>query len=432
MLGAELDATTDALMSDAIAHAAPIAEQGGVIVESGDHLWWIGALGGAPQDLGVEGALAGAVTIDHRTLLATSGGFFLFDGQLVRSPLELEGHVPSQVLAAGPDLWISTESSLFLWRDQRLTEVRPELPTANAKLAFDGSKVWAASEGLLYTVSAEGAELYRDGSDGANIDALAIDAYGTLWIAENGALISRSPEGTWRTIELVHGVKALAADYGLWIAAEDGVWREEDGVFHPTKAVAHGAVFASAHDARLLTGGAEGLFEVRLGRMPEVIGLKPDQVLLAAATIEIHLAQREALSSASVTLDDAALAFDPAHPSLTFDPSMMEDGAHVLKIVAAYSDGAADAVQEINFATFRSRPPTWSADIAPLFADHCAMCHAVGGVGRRLDARQNWIENIDRILAATRERRMPLPPNPSLSAEAIDRIDDWRAAGFGE
>jgi hypothetical protein len=221
-------------------------------------------------------------------------------------------------------------------------------------------------------------------------------------------------------------VTAHPSRAGAWIAAESGLYREDQGVFHPVNGVPSGTIYLADQD-HLWIGGSDGLFRARIGRDPEVIGLREGQLLLEPISIGINVAKQETAQSIAVTLDDVPLPFAE---TLSLDPAQLEDGAHVLSITVTYADG--DASVQVRFTTFRMGPPTWSTDIAPLFEQRCAMCHASGGVAHLLDDRQLWIDEIDLILLALREARMPLPPNPRLASLEIDRIDGWRAGGFLE
>jgi hypothetical protein len=110
----------------------------------------------------------------------------------------------------------------------------------------------------------------------------------------------------------------------------------------------------------------------------------------------------------------------------------MEDGAHHLDVAAEY-DGVRDPVEaSLYFSVGEFEPATWTLDVEPLFVDHCKKCHGPDGGAHRLDSAERWQNDIDRILEMTTEQRMPLPPNPPLTAEEIQIIQSWRAGGFPE
>ena len=78
------------------------------------------------------------------------------------------------------------------------------------------------------------------------------------------------------------------------------------------------------------------------------------------------------------------------------------------------------------------RVPRWSGDVLPLYQSRCDACHGPRGTARRLDDVVTFASQIDLIVAAVRDGRMPLPPNDPLTAAEIDLIERWRDAEFPE
>jgi hypothetical protein len=57
------------------------------------------------------------------------------------------------------------------------------------------------------------------------------------------------------------------------------------------------------------------------------------------------------------------------------------------------------------------------------------VCHGPNGYAHPLDTAALWLAEIDEILEAVREERMPRPPETPLPIESIAVIEAWKAAG---
>ncbi len=79
-------------------------------------------------------------------------------------------------------------------------------------------------------------------------------------------------------------------------------------------------------------------------------------------------------------------------------------------------------------------PPktSWKKDLEPLFQKRCASCHAPTGYApTKLDTRDQWIANIDKITYMTTQGYMPLY-GPALTQDELDLIAAWVAGGLLE
>ena len=81
-------------------------------------------------------------------------------------------------------------------------------------------------------------------------------------------------------------------------------------------------------------------------------------------------------------------------------------------------------------------PPTWAADVEPVFIESCEPCHGKGAYAHPLFEPEQWIEEIELIVFMVTEPafqpQMPLAPYPPLDNQAVQVILDWRDAGFPE
>jgi hypothetical protein len=138
------------------------------------------------------------------------------------------------------------------------------------------------------------------------------------------------------------------------------------------------------------------------------------------------------VSGMSATLNGEAVAFSESSWTLTLDPLELDDGAHSLEFTVAYDDLLDPIVSPFLFSVGEFVPPTWDADIQPLFARECAECHTDQGVSRPLDTPAAWQADLHLILYNLQEQRMPLPPRDPLTLSEIQLVRAWAAGGFPE
>jgi hypothetical protein len=130
---------------------------------------------------------------------------------------------------------------------------------------------------------------------------------------------------------------------------------------------------------------------------------------------------RAEVGGTTVTLDGDAI---------TLDPVVIGFGARTLTTTITWSDGTLPRTVRRSFVM--EAPATWVDDIEPLYRAHCADCHgAAGPSARRLDAREGWVREIDRIVPAIEGGAMPLG-RPRLSEASVALVRTWATAGFPE
>jgi len=165
------------------------------------------------------------------------------------------------------------------------------------------------------------------------------------------------------------------------------------------------------------------------------LGLRDGEELALPTTVTLLPTLSEAITSLSAQLDGGALTLNSAD-EFELDPLALTDGAHEISVSVSYEDGD-EGEGSLYFSVGEFIAPTWTADIYPIFSDHCALCHlgenqgtAAGGA-HPMDSKQIWESEINQIIADVEIQDMPLN-NPPLSAAQIQTIKGWRAGGFQE
>lgn len=74
-------------------------------------------------------------------------------------------------------------------------------------------------------------------------------------------------------------------------------------------------------------------------------------------------------------------------------------------------------------------PVTWQGAISAFAEDNCARCHGGLGTARPLDDYETWTTEIDAILRALEEGRMPLDGAPLLGG-TVDTVRRWKEDGL--
>jgi mono/diheme cytochrome c family protein len=299
-----------------------------------------------------------------------------------------EGPVGLTAAVAFADgILLATESGLWFAGDAgtALSPLDGAAPGATG-LAVDGDDLWLAGD--------DGLHLWRDGQlsavapEGlATQDARIAAGGGVLWVASGSSL--------WR----------------LW--SDDSGWRAE--------------VAVEDVDHSWLAGGNAGVAWASTG---VVIRRAAPQALAEYAAPE-HLGL--AVGSSDVWLWDAEALWRLEGHTL-----WPVEGVENPSAVAAAGDGAAWVATATGLVkvTVGEVPtpeaPTWSGDVLPLFDARCDSCHGERGNARRLDDIDSFSDQVDLVLIAVREQRMPLPPNEPLTDAEIDLIVRWQEAEFPE
>lgn len=387
--------------------------------------------------------LTSATAFDEGVVAATEDSLYVLQDQaLVLSPLSmaLEGGQPTQLLGIRQDLWISTTQALHLWRGGEIYEIEPEgLPTRNARMAWSPSgDVWVASENAFYRLESRmllegGAQAFPQ-AVGGPIDTFGVDGQGTVWVVIGGLLYSRAIGGDWCEHDAVRSVMSVQTNGRsnlIWITTPSGFWQHEQGLFRPVQGVPEGDVLAVAEDGSALISGSGGLSQVFSELQVDLVGLEEGALLGLATTIEVRPLLPEQVEQVTATLDGAELSVSAQPWSVALDPALLADGSHELAVNVAYMGGTVVS-ESLRFSVYVGPPPSWEANIGPLFDDSCALCHGPQGSARRIDTPALWVELIDLILDNVRNDRMPLPPVDLLDASQVELIEGWQAAGFPE
>ena len=411
-------------------------------------------LASEPAALGAEaGSIGGLCQLPGGELLVSGsqGLFVSSDDGLVASPLNeaLPSLGASSLFAVTEgtelDLWIISSDQLLLWRAGEVFDLQPEgLPASARSVVFgelNGSQaLWVgAGEQLYALVEDDGFTAYPRAGDFA-VSSLAADSYGTLWAATDGSLWGRWPDGTEEALDLPFATLGVSANEHageLWITTDDGLWLHEAGVFRPIEGAPEGVVVGTDAVGRALVSGEAGLSRLSAGRPLLFLGVADGSELEDLATLHLLPTVTPDFVGLTALLDGEPVTVDTADGwSLVLDPDLLSDGAHEVQATADYGKDEL-VVASLYFSVGEFIPPTWSADIEPLFQAECALCHsATGGAttaggGHPIDSLAAWQTEIEEILHAVSEGLMPLNA-PPFDEQQIGLVEDWRAGGFLE
>jgi hypothetical protein len=444
-IGAPLTVIVEVLSPEVPTAAAPLAGGRAVIqTQAGLRLATTATV---TPILGGVGALAGAAEWSGTVVVAGEAGIGVLErGSLVGSPLgdALPGFGARQLLEARPGgragLWLAGSGGLAVWSDGQLRSVEPApLPATGCVMAFGAPvgatpALWLACQGTLYGLVPAGAAFQAHRQVEVSVGAsLAADVAGALWIEDGrGAVWSRGRGGGWRPHDFARGVtRVVAASVAeeVWFETMEGLWVYDQAAFRPVSGADGARLLAALGPGRALAASPQGLLRLSVGLRVDLEGLEDGALLSAPVELTVHPLRPDAVLSLTAAVDDVAIpVLEGARIAL--DPEDFEDGTHTLVVRADYG---AEAVQaSLRFSRYAGPPPTWRADVQPLFAERCALCHGAQGSARRLDTAPIWAEQIDVILENVRSGRMPLPPNRTLSSDEVARIEGWAAAGFPE
>jgi len=418
----------------------------------GEELFFLDPISGLSLSMGSEaGAVAGLTQLSGGESLVsgTAGLFVLTEAGLALSPLtELLPDLGAARLysTADEDLWIVSNDELLLWRAGTVYDLQPVgLPVADSEVLLgelDGeTALWVASGDAIYAlVEDSGGFTAHPRAGDFEATGLALDSYDTLWASSGGGLWGRWPDGTEEVLDLPFAsldVHSNARSGELWISTDQGLWLHETGTFQPIDNAPTGSLLAVDSVGRALLSSEDGLFRLSAGRPLLFLGIVDGTELSESASLHLLPTVTEDFSGVTATLDGVALPLDSVDGfSVVLDPDLLSDGAHELAAVATYGEGD-EVTASLYFSVGEFVPPTWSADIEPLFVADCALCHSAtsgatsAGGGHPMDSLAAWQTEIDDILDAVLNERMPLNDDP-WSEEKISLLEDWRAGGFLE
>ncbi len=430
----------------------------GLLASTSTGAFYLAGPSAQPFDLGdIMGEVRALVSLrgDRHLVAGDNGLFVVEDESLSRSPADaaLDGDRPHDLmLTPGPDraldVWIAGAEHLWLWRSGKAYRVDTRgMPSASAKLAFgapiDGlPAIWVASEGSLYAIIMDGEFFHMypdiDPSAGANdepavADGIAVDSEGTLWLATRGALFSRGFDGQWHDHPSVSNVTAIAARTSaddLWVESNGKILHHEKGTFRKVPDAPEGRLFGIATSGYALIGDSAGVHRIEAGRIVDLVDINDGDLVSAPRLVMIRAESPSQVESMSAELDGEPIVVHELPWRVDLDPRVLGDGFHSITVTVKYADGGPDGNGRVGFYVGAASIPTWVLDISVLSAERCDECHGERGNAHRLDTKELWMEDIERVLAAVREARMPLPPKPPLQSSVIDRIAAWQAAGF--
>jgi len=418
--------------------------------------------GRSPELIGAGGEI-GAVrsvstTGDLALIVGEEGVLAISSGALFRVPIEpMLDVMDVRSLAAierdgmpGTLDWlVSTDAGLYVVRDET---ARPVLasgaPLVASHVAPRGAgSAWVADdEGLLrVTISENDADpprLERLARLG-DVTALASDAEGRPWWVEDGALYSltRDQRVIPRALPVpagasITGVTSVAREGELWIHVGDessaaaALLHYDGSVFRPVDEALDGQRVRCASGSACLVLDAEAgeLRQLRVRHGAALEGLTEGATVLEP--VDVQITPESASSVASIRAEVGATVLTPTDGALTLDPAEIGFGPRTLVVTIAWSDGTLPLVLRRSFVV--EADATWTGDIEPLYRAQCADCHGpTGPSARRLDSREGWMTEIDRLVPAITSGAMPLG-RTRLPEETVALVRTWAAAGFPE
>ncbi len=424
----------------------------GIFFEVSEELFLLDPLVPEPLSLGGDAGTIGGLThlSGGELLVSGSQGLFVV-GEEGMEPSPLNELLPDLGPAglhsmSGDDLWIVGQDGLLLWREGSVYDVQPSsLPIAGSEVVWgelDGAQaLWVGAGDAIYALVEDSSGFSARPRAGAfAVTGLAVDSYGTLWAASDGGLWGRWPDGVEEVLDLPFVTLDAAASGRsgeLWLMTDQGLWLHETGTFRPVDNAPPGSLVAVDSVGRALLVSDEGLVRLSAGRPLLFLGLADGSELQGATPVHLLPTLTEAFEGVSATLDGVAVTLDESDDfALLLDPDLLSDGAHEVQATATY--GEDDLVTaSLYFSVGEFIPPTWSADIEPLFVRECALCHSAtagatsAGGGHPMDSLAAWQTEIEEVLDSVINERMPLNSDPFDEA-TISLIEDWRAGGFLE
>jgi len=436
---------------------------GGIVTRTGTVVEYRANLGQSPVVLNhAFSTLIDAEILPWGSLLLWTGSeFFIWeDGQVVRSPLS-ESIPATQVgellVAPGPngkkDVWITTDSAVFLWREEQAIQLDfgslgkgPKLLRFGAPWNSSAATWLGTSDGVDALVETGTVTTRYQSLVAYPADQLEIDFEGTVWVLTSGRLFSRDWQNNWVEHLGLGTILAIAGHRDskqLWLMTKRmGLWSHRGGEFQPAEWPDNGLsldsldleqlVFNGLRGGQLIVGDHLNRYAVTPGRYLSLEGLEDGSLLTSTVSVDVKVSEPQTVNEIRVFLDGQALSPALSPSNFSISPAGLSDGSHELRVNVSYLDGAPDSLLVIRFSVYMETPPTWVDDIFPIFQNDCEVCHGLRGSARLLSTPDLWRSDIDKILDVVRKGTMPLPPSPPLSEGAITQIEGWKAAGYLE
>ncbi len=433
-------AEPERLSEEAVSAAVPLADNV-VLAQVGEALHWLSHEDAVTLD-GADGALRGAVNLGEETVVATDTGLFAIRGAgLVASPLD--AHLSAVWTVIGTDdetAWFLGDDGIRVWQSGRLHEFAlDEAPDAwpgvmTAAGAYGGQDaLWLAVDDMIYALAFDAASPAAWVVEpGGTVGAMAATADG-LWITLDGDLAHLDTDDQWHLWTLPFAVAALSGHADapdVWMDTDQGLVQLRDG---RARAVADVPMFTgmtTAHDGSAVLWGESGLHRVRPGRFVRLVGLEEGAIIRSDVTISVEATSPDTVSLVEFAFDDGeATAVDGPPWQIELSPRGLGAGRHAVGVTVRYADDSEVSVSA-HFEVVG--PPTWEADIEPIFVQHCDQCHGPRGYAHRMETLGVWVDEIVEIIDAVEAGRMPLTPNPLLTDNEIQLLRDWQTAEFPE
>ncbi|MEE2902601.1 MAG: Ig-like domain-containing protein [Myxococcota bacterium] len=436
---------------------------GGIVTRTGTVVEYRANLGQSPVVLNhAFSALLDAETLPWGSLLLWTGSeFFIWeDDQVVRSPISEKIPVTKSgelLIAPGPsgkkDVWITTDSAVFLWREEQAIQLDFGPLAAGPKhLRFGApwntsAATWLGTSNGVDALVETGTVTTRYQSLVAYpVDNLVIDFEGTVWVLTSGRLFSRDWDNNWVEHLGLGTVLAIAGHRDskqLWLMTKRmGLWSHRGGNFQPAEWSDNGLsldsldleklVFSGLREGQLIVGDHLNRYVVTPGRFLNLEGLEDGSLLTSTVSFDVRVSEPQTVDEIQVFLDGQPLSPASSPSNFSISPAGLADGSHEISVNVSYLDGAPDSRLVVRFSVYSENPPTWVNDIFPIFQNDCEVCHGLRGSARLLSTPDLWRSDIDIILDVVRKGTMPLPPSPPLSEGEIIQIEGWKAAGYLE
>ena len=454
--GPDLDVNTRAIVGLAGSEAAYILRGDALLVNTSTQVWFV------PGPLAEPISMSEHLTkiddlievSESRYLIADQDGFFIFEqGEISETPLStVWTSSPARTLLATPqpdneiDIWIGAADGLSLWRAGRLfTMDVGKMPKRKPKLAFgapyEGAPaIWVASESTVYAVVLSDNEvvIYPDLAPEdlgqADIDGISVDGEGTLWVLAGGILRSRGFDGQWYQHSFPKNVTTMVGKPRVlttWFEADEGIWRHQGGIFRKIILVNEVRLLGMSESGYAVVASDSGISRLETGREVSLEGLDDGVLVNGFTRVIIRPPDSTKIDRIEAYLDGGKMDLLPFPWRVEFDAEDLPDGFHSLVIRVIYNDGGPEGTARVGFFVGLASTPTWRLEMSFLSQNKCQLCHnPTGGNARDLSSKARWEAEIDNIIGALREGRMPLPPYPNLADSTIDRIELWRDANF--
>lgn len=317
---------------------------------------------------------------------------------------------------------------------------------AGSCLGPDGELWLGREDGEVWRITAAEAT-HVEALDGTEAAAL-VEGEGVAAILD-GTLLVGDHEERWRWSFEAGPVRAVASGgASLWIATADRLYRMQNGEVH--HALQGGApivadrIFADASgDAWVLGPRTPAHLQGSAGTACHLRPSPPVRVegvrhlgRTAAETVEVAVRIHPTAEFSAARLDGEPLVMEPdGLGRFRAAPQPVAEGWHELEVLASGSHGA--TARRVRFEQRRTGELTWTADIEPLFEEHCsgAACHGsdlADGTRPELATYEAWLEReakiIDRVVT-----KGDMPPfgarQDSWGLDAQLTVSEWFETG---